>query len=388
MNRYPSWKYLIIAVSILLGLLYTLPNFYGESPAVQISPLRATAKADTALLQRVEDGLKKASLANNGMFLDAAGVKVRFADTDTQIKARDMLQAMLGNGYMVALNLLPNSPQWLTSLGALPMYLGLDLRGGVHFMLQVDMKGALSKALDRFSADIRGSLREKKIPYAGLDKQGSQITVKFRNSESRAKAEAEINKNYTDLSLREDNVGADFHLIATLRPEAQKRIQDSAVQQNITTLRNRVNELGVAEPIIQQAGADRVVVQLPGVQDTAKAKDILGRTATLEVRMVDEEHDLEAAMRGPVPFGAPRCRNVHPACASAARWSPTAAGMSNCTSRRFPARRSARPRSAATPVAGRSTSRRSSWRRRRSATGTGCRRNTTPSTSPGSARSR
>ncbi len=212
------------------------------------------AKADTALLQRVEDTLKKAGLANNGLFLDTAGIKVRFTDTDTQIKARDMLQAMLGNGYMVALNLLPNSPQWLTSLGALPMYLGLDLRGGVHFLLQVDMKGALSKALDRFGADLRGSLREKKIPYAGLDKQGSQITVKFRNAESRAKAEAEINKTYTDLSLREDNVGADFHLIATLRPEAQKRIQDSAVQQNITTLRNRVNELGVAEPIIQQAG--------------------------------------------------------------------------------------------------------------------------------------
>jgi preprotein translocase subunit SecD len=304
MNRYPSWKYLIIAVSILLGLLYTLPNFYGESPAVQISPLRTTAKADTALLQRVEDALKKASLANNGMFLDTAGIKVRFADTDAQIKARDMLQTMLGNGYMVALNLLPNSPQWLTSLGALPMYLGLDLRGGVHFMLQVDMKGALSKALDRFGADIRGSLREKKIPYAGLDKQGSQITVKFRNAESRTKAEAEINKTYTDISLREDNVGADFHLIATLRPEAQKRIQDSAVQQNITTLRNRVNELGVAEPIIQQAGADRVVVQLPGVQDTAKAKDILGRTATLEVRMVDEENDVQAAMRGQVPFGS------------------------------------------------------------------------------------
>ncbi|ABB75716.1 preprotein translocase subunit SecD [Nitrosospira multiformis ATCC 25196] len=304
MNRYPAWKYLFIAVSILLGLLYTLPNFYGESPAVQISPLRNAAKADTGLLNRVEEALKKADLPTTGMFLEGGSIKVRFADTDTQIRARDALQSLLGNGYMVALNLLPNSPQWLTSIGALPMYLGLDLRGGVHFLLEVDMKGALSKALDRFSSDIRGSLREKKIPYAGLDKRGSLIIVKFRNAESRAQAEAEIKKNYPDLDLREENVSTEFHLAATLRPEAQKRIQDAAVQQNITTLRNRVNELGVAEPIIQQAGADRVVVQLPGVQDTAKAKDILGRTATLEVRMVDEEHDLSAALRGQIPFGS------------------------------------------------------------------------------------
>jgi preprotein translocase subunit SecD len=304
MNRYPAWKYLLIAVSILLGLLYTLPNFYGESPAVQISPLRTTAKADTGLLNRVEEALKQAGLPTNGMFLEGGSIKVRFTDTDTQIKARDTLQSLLGNGYMVALNLLANSPQWLSSLGALPMYLGLDLRGGVHFLLEVDMKGALSKALDRFSSDIRGSLREKKIPYAGLDKRGSLIIVKFRNAESRAQAEAEIKKNYPDLDLREENVGTEFHLAATLKPEAQKRIQDAAVQQNITTLRNRVNELGVAEPIIQQAGADRVVVQLPGVQDTAKAKDILGRTATLEVRMVDEEHDLSAALRGQIPFGS------------------------------------------------------------------------------------
>jgi preprotein translocase subunit SecD len=304
MNRYPAWKYLIIAVAILLGLLYTLPNFYGESPAVQISPLRTAAKADTALLQRVEDTLKKANIVPDGLFLDTTGIKVRFADTDTQIRARDTLQSVLGNGYMVALNLLSNSPQWLASIGALPMYLGLDLRGGVHFMLQVDMKGALSKALDRLSTDMRGSLREKKIPYAGLDKHGSQVVVKFRDAEARKRAEAEISKVYEDLSLREQNVGDEFHLTAVLKPEAQKRIQDSAVQQNITTLRNRVNELGVAEPIIQQAGADRVVVQLPGVQDTAKAKDILGRTATLEVRMVDEERDVEAALRGQVPFGS------------------------------------------------------------------------------------
>ena len=304
MNRYPFWKYLIILVSVLLGLLYTLPNFFGESPAVQVSPLRSAVKVDTVLLQRVEDALKKANLAPSGMFLEAGGIKARFADTDMQLKAKDVLQAALGTNYVVALNLLPNSPQWLTNIRALPMYLGLDLRGGVHFMLQVDMKGALTKALDRHSADIRGSLREQKIQYAGLDKEGSQITVKFRDTESRSKAEAEISKTYVDLTLRQRDEGGEFLLTATLKEEAQKRIQDSAVQQNITTLRNRVNELGVAEPIIQQAGADRVVVQLPGVQDTAKAKDILGRTATLEVRMVDEERDVESALRGQIPFGS------------------------------------------------------------------------------------
>lgn len=304
MNRYPIWKYLVILVSILLGLLYTLPNFYGELPAVQVSPLRAAAKADTALMKRVEDTLKKAGLAADGLYLDAAGIKVRFAGTDAQIKAKDLLQTELGNHYVVALNLLSNSPQWLTGMGALPMYLGLDLRGGVHFMLQVDMKGALSKSLDRFGADIRSSLREQKIQYGGLSKEGSQIVIRFRDAGSRNKAEYEIGKTYPDLIVRTKDSGEEFHVTASLKPEAQKHIQDSAVQQNMTTLRNRVNELGVAEPIVQQAGADRVVVQLPGVQDTAKAKDILGRTATLEVRMVDEERDADAALRGQIPFGS------------------------------------------------------------------------------------
>ncbi|MEE9580971.1 MAG: protein translocase subunit SecD, partial [Nitrosomonadaceae bacterium] len=263
MNRYPLWKYLIVVVSVLLGLVYALPNFYGESPAVQILPLRTTVKADTVLLARVEDTLRKDNIPTRGMFLETGGVKVRFADTDTQLRAKDRLQSALGNGYVVALNLLSDSPQWLTDISALPMYLGLDLRGGVHFLLQVDMKGALSKALDRYSADMRGSLREEKIRYKGLDREGSQIIVKFRDSESRAKASDEINKSYDDLRLREQNVEDEFHLAVVLKQEALIRMQDSAVQQNIITLRNRVNELGVAEPIIQQAGADRVVVQLP-----------------------------------------------------------------------------------------------------------------------------
>ena len=295
---------MIVVFSVLLGILYTLPNFYGESPAVQISPLRATDKADTVLLARVEDALRKDNIPINGMFLETVGIKVRFADTDTQLKAKDVLQSVLGNGYVVALNLLSDSPQWLTDIGALPMYLGLDLRGGVHFLLQVDMKGALSKSLDRFSVDIRGNLREEKIRYKGLDREGSQIIIKFGDTESRARASDEINKSYDDLNLREQDVEEEFHLAVAIKQEALKRMQDSAVQQNIITLRNRVNELGVAEPIIQQAGADRVVVQLPGVQDTAKAKDILGRTATLELRMVDEEHDVSSALRGQGHIGS------------------------------------------------------------------------------------
>ena len=295
---------MIVVFSVLLGILYTLPNFYGESPAVQISPLRATDKADTVLLARVEDALRKDNIPINGMFLETVGIKVRFADTDTQLKAKDVLQSVLGNGYVVALNLLSDSPQWLTDIGALPMYLGLDLRGGVHFLLQVDMKGALSKSLDRYSVDIRGNLREEKIRYKGLDREGSQIIIKFGDTESRARASDEINKSYDDLNLREQDVEDEFHLTVAIKQEALKRMQDSAVQQNIITLRNRVNELGVAEPIIQQAGADRVVVQLPGVQDTAKAKDILGRTATLELRMVDEEHDVSSALRGQGHIGS------------------------------------------------------------------------------------
>ena len=303
MNRYPLWKYLIIAVSLLMGMLYTLPNFYGESPAIQISPLRITAHADTALLQQVEDTLKQANLTTNGMILDAGSIKVRFENTDVQMQAKDILETALGNDYVVALNLSPNSPQWLTSLGALPMYLGLDLRGGVHFMLQVDMEGAVSKSLDRFSVDIRSSLREKRIQYTGLEKQGLELVLKFRDEESRDQAVEEIKDNYDDLNIRQEKVNTRFHLVVTIKPEAQTKMQDAAVMQNITTLRNRVNELGVAEPIIQKAGIDRVIVQLPGVQDTAKAKDILGRTATLEIRMVDDERDLDAALRGQIPFG-------------------------------------------------------------------------------------
>ncbi|TCV85805.1 protein translocase subunit SecD [Sulfurirhabdus autotrophica] len=308
MNRYPLWKYILIAVTLVLGFIFTLPNLYGESPAIQVSPLRTTAKADTGLMQQVEESLKAGKISYQGVFMDQASVKVRFADTDTQLKAKDIVQAKLGTGYVVALNLLPSSPKWLTSIGALPMYLGLDLRGGVHFLLQVDMKAALDKAVERYTGDIRTTLRDKKIYYAGISRTGQSVEVKFRDADSRAKAEKEISNAYGDLLLKEQDVEGEFKLIGTLKVEAQKRLQELALQQNITTLRNRVNELGVAEPIIQQQGIDRVVVQLPGVQDTAKAKDILGRTATLEVRLVDEEHSdpatLQAAIAGQVPFGS------------------------------------------------------------------------------------
>jgi preprotein translocase subunit SecD len=304
MNRYPLWKYIVIAVALLLGLIYTLPNFFGETPAVQVSPLRSLSKVDQTLLARVEEALQKNAIAHQGTFLDASGVKVRLADTDTQIRAKDILQAAFGENFVVALNLLPSSPRWLTSLGALPMYLGLDLRGGVHFLLQVDMNGALERALERYNGDIRTALREKKVQYAGIARTAQAVEIRFRDSALRATAANELQKNFPDLILKETDEGGEFKLAATLRPEAQKRMQEFALQQNITTLRNRINELGVAEPIIQQHGADRVVVQLPGVQDTAKAKDILGRTATLEIRMVDEEHDVAAAMKGQIPFGA------------------------------------------------------------------------------------
>ncbi|MGC1816822.1 MAG: protein translocase subunit SecD [Casimicrobiaceae bacterium] len=306
MNRYPLWKYIVIAVALVVGMLYTLPNFFPEVPAVQISSSKSAIKIDNALLGTIEDTLKSANIAYRGTELDPVGIKVRFNDYDTQLRAKDLLQSKLGDNYIVALNLLSSSPHWLASIGALPMYLGLDLRGGVHFLLQVDMKAALDKAADRYTTDIRSLMREKKVIYSGVGREGSNVVLRFKDSNDRSKARFEIEKAFPDLQVREqDAAGGDLRLVAGLSPPAQTRIQESAVQQNITILRNRVNELGVAEPIIQQAGTDRVVVQLPGVQDTARAKDILGRTATLEIRMVNEDPGaLEAAVGGSVPFGS------------------------------------------------------------------------------------
>jgi len=306
MNRYPFWKYALIAVAVAIGFLYTLPNFFPEDPAVQVSSSKAGVKLDAPLLQTVEETLKGANIPYRGAVLDATGIKVRFDDPDTQLRAKDALTAKLGPSYIVALNLVSSSPRWLASIGALPMYLGLDLRGGVHFLLQVDMKAALEKAGDRYVADLRGLLRNEKIQYSGIAREGTGVAMRFRDESERNKSLLAIDKNFPDIVAREQDVpGGEFRILAQLRPEAQKRIQDGAVQQNIQILRNRVNELGVAEPIIQQQGTDRVVVQLPGVQDTARAKDILGRTATLEIRMVNEDAGAhEAAVAGQVPFGS------------------------------------------------------------------------------------
>jgi len=308
MNRYPLWKYLLILAAVVVGFLYTLPNFYGEVPAVQVSPLRSNLKVDAALMERVEGALDKAGLKPEGIALDATSVKARFSLTDDQLKAKDAVQAALGEDYVVALNLLSRSPEWLASIGALPMYLGLDLRGGVHFLMQVDMKSALTKQLEAYTNDIRSLLREQRIQHSGVSRDGQSLTVRFREAALRDRALVRIAKDMPALDLKTADDAGEYRISGALRVEEQRRIQEAALQQNINTLRNRVNELGVAEPIIQQQGADRVVVQLPGVQDTAKAKDILGRTATLEVRMVDDEKMLDlAAMQqaraGQVPFG-------------------------------------------------------------------------------------
>ena len=307
MNRYPMWKNILVAVMILIGLIYTIPNFFGESPAVQITPAKSTTKLDSALLGKVEDIFKQEKIEYDGVYQDARGVKARFKNTDTQIRAKDVLQANLGSDYTVALNLLSRSPNWLRSLGAKPMYLGLDLRGGVHFLMQVDMKAALSKAAERFVGDFKIALRKERISYVGVSREGETVQIRFNNADELTKAHAVIAKEYPNLTLEESTIGEERILKASLNLVEQKSIQDFAIKQNIQTLHNRINELGVAEPIIQQQGADRVVVQLPGVQDTAKAKEILGRTATLEIRMVDEEKSdaatLEKAEKGQAPVG-------------------------------------------------------------------------------------
>ncbi|TMI12306.1 MAG: protein translocase subunit SecD [Betaproteobacteria bacterium] len=312
MNRFPPWKYALIALAIVAAFLYTLPNFFGESPAVQVSSVKATVKVDGALMARAEDTLKAANIPYTGVLLEQTSLRVRFGDTDTQLKAKDTIDHALNPDasnptYVVALNLLPASPRWLTAIHALPMYLGLDLRGGVHFLLQVDMQAAITKRLESLAGDLRSQLRERDIRHGGITREGQTLRVRFRDAATRDKAREVIASNLPDLNVAEREDGQDWLLVATLKPEAIKRTQEYALKQNITTLHNRINELGVAEPVIQQQGADRVLVQLPGVQDTAKAKDILGRTASLEIRMADEERmnpeALAAAAKGQVPFG-------------------------------------------------------------------------------------
>lgn len=313
MNRYPVWKFVIIVIALLLGVVYTLPNFFGEAPAVQVSSSKMSAKVDDATLARVAEAIKAANVPAAALTLEGNSIKARFENTEQQLKAKDAIQKALipegtENGYVVALNLLSRSPAWLTSLHAAPMYLGLDLRGGVHFMLQVDMKAALTQKTDSLAGDIRTALREKDVRHGGIARNGQSIEVRVRDQAQLSAARRVLADQFADLQALDAADGTEFKITATIKPEAARRVQEQALKQNITTLHNRINELGVAEPVIQQQGLDRIVVQLPGVQDTAKAKDILGRTATLEVRLVDESSEARSAEQtnGMVPFGSER----------------------------------------------------------------------------------
>ncbi|MCE2747095.1 MAG: protein translocase subunit SecD [Burkholderiales bacterium] len=316
MNRYPVWKYLMIAIVLVLGVLYTLPNFYGEAPAVQVSSGKSTLKLSPELADQLSSQLAAQGTKPDGVFfentLGGGSLKLRFNTSEEQLKARDYLQSQLNPDatdpdYIVALNLLSRSPDWLTKINALPMYLGLDLRGGVHFLLQVDMAAALEKRKDALLASAKQTLREKDLRYASAPRTPAGFNLTFRDAEARSKAQAALAKEYPDLRLLIPENSTEFVLVATLAPEVEQQAREYALRQNITTLHNRINELGVAEPVIQRQGADRIVVQLPGVQDTAKAKDILGRTATLEVRMVDDSPEAQSALAsGIVPFGLER----------------------------------------------------------------------------------
>lgn len=321
MNRYPLWKYILIVVVLAIAAIYTLPNFYGESPAVQVSPGKATTKVTENTLKSVEDALKAAKIEPNGVFYEQGAqqnsIRVRFAPTegDLQLRSRDIIEKLLNPdpadpAYVVALNLVPNTPQWLLSLNALPMYLGLDLRGGVHFLLAVDMKAAVTKRIESASGEVRTVLRDKKIRHSGIQRVGDTLEITFRTAEDEDNALDVLRNRQTDLTFAKSEQAGKYMIIGTMSQKAMQDVQEYALKQNVATLHNRINELGVAEPVIAQQGADRIVVQLPGVQDTAKAKDILGRTATLEVRMVDDSPEALAQLaQGTVPFGTERYKD-------------------------------------------------------------------------------
>ena len=296
MNRYPLWKYIVIAAALLIGGLYSLPNFFGEAPAVQVSSAKPTIKVDLATQARVEKILNDDSISNTGMFFEATGhvgsIKIRFNNTDIQLRARDLLQQKLNAdqtdpNFTVALNLLSNTPGWLNAINALPMPLGLDLRGGVYFLLQVDMKGAVQKKVTSLAGDIRSQLRDKSIRHQGIDRSPDSLSINFGSTDEAEQARTLLNSSQPELLWQVRSSGSSTKLLGEFKPAALKAIQDNAVKQNIITLNKRVNELAVKEPVIQQQGAERIVVQLPGVQDTARAKDIIGRTATLESRLAD-----------------------------------------------------------------------------------------------------
>ena len=318
MNRYPLWKYLVMIFAVVIGLFYTLPNIFPQVPAVQVSTNKPSVRLDASLLERVEKTLKGAGLAPSSSELDPAnGVHVRFArgDTDAQSKAKALLLKDLNSGssdgsgnYIIALTNESTTPHWMQAINAKPMSLGLDLRGGVHFLMQVDMKGALDRAADRNAADIRGLLREKKVQYNGVDKAGDTIAIKFSDPAEREKGSKAITESNADLLIKEDGAAQDLRLIITLKEEAKKKLADAAIEQNQKVLGNRINALGLTEPIIQRQGTDRIVIQVPGASDPARLKDVIGRTGTLELRMVEADASknsasLQAAQNGNVPFG-------------------------------------------------------------------------------------
>ncbi len=303
MNKYPVWKYAVIVIALVVAFLFALPNFFGQVPALQVSGLRAN-KADAALQTQVQETLKTAGFAADSVGVEGESLLVKFKDADTQLKGRDALQAKLGDGFVVALQLVSNSPAWLGKIGAHPMYLGLDLRGGVHFLMQVDMKAATDKAVDRYTGDIRALLRDKKIYHTGIIRAGESTTVKFKEPQEFAKAKKEIEAMAPELALRDSVVGEETILTAVMKPETITKLRESAIEQNMTALRKRVNELGVSEPIVQRSGDDRILIQLAGVQDPARAKDVIGRTASLELRMVDDDiAGFEQYRNTPPPFG-------------------------------------------------------------------------------------
>jgi len=297
MNRYPLWKYILIAVALLLGALYTAPNYFGESPALQVTTGKATVKINSDTTAQVAQALKQDGINPDRVSLDGQGsatsVRVRFPTTDAQFKAKLALERDLNRDptdpdYIVTVNLVKNTPAWMQAIRALPMNLGLDLRGGVHFLMQVDANAVLETKVKGLQASVRSALRDKNVRHAGIERVGNTLEIKFRDADTRAQARNVLSSQLADLAFAEAADGTDLKLVVSLQPAALKRTVEEGVKQNITTLSKRINELGVSEPIIQQQGPDRIVIQLPGVQDVARAKDIIGRTATLELRMVDE----------------------------------------------------------------------------------------------------
>ncbi|QOV30443.1 protein translocase subunit SecD [Vibrio diabolicus] len=304
LNRYPLWKYLMVFFAIITAALYALPNIYGEDPAIQVTGARG-ASVDMSTLDAVTTALDKEQLSHKSIALENGSILVRFNDTDTQISARDVISEALGKDTIVALNLAPSTPDWLEAIGASPLKLGLDLRGGVHFLMEVDMDAAMEKLIGQQEEAFRSELREAKIRYRAIRPSGKEaVEVLLRNEEQLAEAKAMLEKNHPDMLFVESDSNGRYALTATFTEQRLQEIRNYAVEQNITILRNRVNELGVAEPLVQRQGASRIVVELPGVQDTARAKEILGATATLEFREVDDKADLSAAANGRAPAGS------------------------------------------------------------------------------------